>query len=233
MPEPATTSWTATFRVRDPQTSRPESGRLVALQGARHAHEYPSGRYRVNRNRDGRAASSADPGAPAAPDAVRTLVSRLDLERYKATIKGLTQFGDRRQGTERNRKAVDWIEAQLKSYGCATERIKYDLRPAAAGAAPAKPAPRPRAESERPRGRRRTSARARAPAPASTPTRCASPTSGCARSTASRPRPGRAKRSTAPRSARRGPTRCTSSARTWTATAGARPPTTTARARRW
>ena len=51
----------------------------------------------------------------AAPDPVRTLVSRLELERYKATIKGLTQFGDRRQGTERNRKAVDWIEAQLKS----------------------------------------------------------------------------------------------------------------------
>ena len=32
-------------------------------------------------------------------DPVRVLVQRLDLERYKATIKGLTQFGDRRQGT--------------------------------------------------------------------------------------------------------------------------------------
>jgi hypothetical protein len=60
-------------------------------------------------------------------DHVRTLVSRLDLEKYKATIKGLTQFGDRRQGTSRNRAAVDWIEAQLKSYGCTnTERIKYE-----------------------------------------------------------------------------------------------------------
>jgi Peptidase family M28 len=58
------------------------------------------------------------------PD-VTSLVSRLSLDRYKATIKGLTQFGDRRQGTERNRKAVDWIEAQLKSYGCAPERVKY------------------------------------------------------------------------------------------------------------
>ena len=28
------------------------------------------------------------------------MVGRLDLEKYKATIKGLTQFGDRRQGTE-------------------------------------------------------------------------------------------------------------------------------------
>jgi hypothetical protein len=58
---------------------------------------------------------------------VRTIVGRLDLERYKATIKGLTRFGDRRQGTDRNRAAVDWIEAQLKSYGCTnTERIKYE-----------------------------------------------------------------------------------------------------------
>jgi hypothetical protein len=64
--------------------------------------------------------------APAPADPVRTLVGQLDLEKYKATIKGLTQFGDRREGTERNRKAVDWIEAQLKSYSCETGRISYD-----------------------------------------------------------------------------------------------------------
>ncbi len=65
--------------------------------------------------------------APAANDPLRSLVERLDLEKYKATIKALTQFGDRRQGTERNRAALDWIEAQLKSYGCTnTERLKYD-----------------------------------------------------------------------------------------------------------
>ncbi len=59
-------------------------------------------------------------------DPVRVLVKRLDLERYKATIKSLTRFGDRRQGTARNRAATDWIEAQLKSYGCTnTERLKY------------------------------------------------------------------------------------------------------------
>ena len=78
-------------------------------------------------------------------DPVRDLVSRLDLEKYKATIKGLTQFGDRRQGTARNRAAVDWIEAQLKSYGCTpTERITYDYQPPAprpAAAAPAVPRP--------------------------------------------------------------------------------------------
>src|SRR4051794_4303531 len=62
---------------------------------------------------------------------VLKLLSRLDLERYKATIKGLTQFGDRRQGTERNRRAVDWIEAQLRSYGCATARLTYVYDPPA------------------------------------------------------------------------------------------------------
>ena len=64
-------------------------------------------------------------GAPA-EDPVRVLVGRLDLESYKATIKGLTEFGDRRQGTDRNRAAVDWIERQLKSFGCNTARIKYE-----------------------------------------------------------------------------------------------------------
>ncbi|MDP7477751.1 MAG: M20/M25/M40 family metallo-hydrolase [Vicinamibacterales bacterium] len=65
-----------------------------------------------------------------AADPVRTLVGRLDLERYKATIEGLTQFGDRRQGTQRNRDAVDWIEAQLQAAGCAsTERIAYTFTP--------------------------------------------------------------------------------------------------------
>jgi hypothetical protein len=60
------------------------------------------------------------------------LVGRLDLERYKATIKGLTAFGDRRQGTDRNRAAVDWIEAHLKSYGCtSTERLQYEYAPPA------------------------------------------------------------------------------------------------------
>src|SRR5687767_12093833 len=73
-------------------------------------------------------ASQAQP-QPAADDPVLQLVGRLDLEKYKATIKGLTQFGDRRQGTDRNRAAVDWIEAQLKSYGCPTERLRYEYNP--------------------------------------------------------------------------------------------------------
>jgi hypothetical protein len=73
-------------------------------------------------------AQSPSPAQPAAPDdPIKTLVGRLDLEKYKATIKGLTQFGDRRQGTQRNRDAVNWIQKQLESYGYTNaERIKYD-----------------------------------------------------------------------------------------------------------
>ncbi len=63
-------------------------------------------------------------------DPIARLVARLDLEQYKATIKDLTQFGDRRQGTDRNRAAVDWIEAQLKRYGCSdVARLKYEYQP--------------------------------------------------------------------------------------------------------
>src|SRR4029450_12910141 len=66
------------------------------------------------------------PAAQDAPvDPIKVLVDRLDLEQYKATLKGLTAFGDRRQGTDRNRAAVDWIEARLRSYGCPTDRIQY------------------------------------------------------------------------------------------------------------
>ncbi len=46
---------------------------------------------------------------PASEDPIAILVGRLDLERYKETVLGLTRFGDRREGTERNRNAVDWI----------------------------------------------------------------------------------------------------------------------------
>jgi hypothetical protein len=60
-------------------------------------------------------------------DTVRELVSRLTLDNYKTTLKGLTQFGDRREGTQRNRDAVDWIEQQLQSFGCTdTGRMTYD-----------------------------------------------------------------------------------------------------------
>jgi len=77
-------------------------------------------------------AGSQRGGQPApADDPVRTMVERLDLEKYKATIKGLTQFGDRREGTDRNRAALNWIETQLKLSGCTnTERLQYVYMPA-------------------------------------------------------------------------------------------------------
>lgn len=68
-------------------------------------------------------------GGATAPvdDPVQTLVDQLNLDQYKATLKGLTQFGDRRQGTQRNRDAVDWIQKQLESYGYTNAaRIEYD-----------------------------------------------------------------------------------------------------------
>jgi len=71
--------------------------------------------------------AAADPGLD---DPTSQLVARLDLERYKATIKGLTRFGDRRQGTDRNRDAIEWIEAQLRAYGCAdVTRLHYAYSP--------------------------------------------------------------------------------------------------------
>ncbi|MGH7555894.1 MAG: M28 family peptidase, partial [Longimicrobiales bacterium] len=67
--------------------------------------------------------------APATTQVVRSVVGRLDVERYKATILGLTVFGDRMQGTQRNLDALNWIEAQLKSYGYANvERHRYTYR---------------------------------------------------------------------------------------------------------
>src|SRR5947208_3393922 len=88
------------------------------------------------------APAQADSAPAAAQDPIAQLVARLDLEQYKATIKGLTQFGDRRQGTDRNRAAVNWIEAQLRSYGCAdVARLTYDYQP---------PPPRPRTEAAGP-----------------------------------------------------------------------------------
>jgi Peptidase family M28 len=80
---------------------------------------------------------------PARDANVQTLVSRLELGRYKSTIEALSRFGDRRQGTRRNRDAVDWIETQLKSYGCTgVERLTYQYstpRPSAAGGAVGEP----------------------------------------------------------------------------------------------
>jgi acetylornithine deacetylase/succinyl-diaminopimelate desuccinylase-like protein len=76
-------------------------------------------------------AAQPAPVAPAVkPDAISVLVGQLSIDRYKADIKALTRYGDRRQGTKRNRDAINWIESQLKSYGCPTARLSYVYDPA-------------------------------------------------------------------------------------------------------
>jgi hypothetical protein len=78
------------------------------------------------------AVEAAEPAGPIAKseDGVARLVARLELARYKETIRGLTRFGDRRQGTDRNRAAIDWIESQLRQYGCADiARLRYSYSP--------------------------------------------------------------------------------------------------------
>jgi hypothetical protein len=76
------------------------------------------------------AATSTSSAQQADTDPIRVLVSRLDLASYKSTLKGLTRFGDRRQGTTRNRDAVDWIEQQLIAAGCDNvERLTYIYDP--------------------------------------------------------------------------------------------------------
>jgi len=132
-------------------------------------------------------AAQADSARPSALDAVAHLVARLDLERYKATIKGLTQFGDRRQGTDRNRDAVNWIEAQLRSYGCSNvARLKYDYQPQ-----PPNPGARQNRDTSRASGggryrgparpNRRQHRFAEAARPAGARDRCASHHAGAAR----------------------------------------------------
>ena len=59
-------------------------------------------------------------------DPKSVLVGRLDLERYKATLRGLGQYGDRQQGTDRNRAAVDWIEAQIVMLFFASTAMEFD-----------------------------------------------------------------------------------------------------------
>lgn len=75
-------------------------------------------------------ANAQDDSQDDSRDPILELVGRLELESYKTVIQGLAQFGDRRQGTERNRLAVDWIEEQLRAAGCSNiERLHYEFNP--------------------------------------------------------------------------------------------------------
>ena len=112
--------------IRGPRV-RPATGRLLRLRGP--------GRCPLVAAMTAMAALAA--ASPLASqdqeetaDPVAELVARLTLDEYKATLKGLTQFGDRRQGTQRNRDAVDWIETKLQDFGCTnTERVFYTFAP--------------------------------------------------------------------------------------------------------
>ena len=62
----------------------------------------------------------------AADSVARRVVARLDMDSYRLLIEELAGFGDREQGTERNARAVDWIEERLRGWGYATERFRYE-----------------------------------------------------------------------------------------------------------
>jgi len=88
-------------------------------------------------------------------DTVAILVSRLDLSQYKASLKGLTQFGDRRQGTQRNRDAIDWLEQQLQRVGCTNrERLDYTYFPASSRRSRPSQRPEPEIRQKTPTGGR-------------------------------------------------------------------------------
>lgn len=103
------------------------------LAGGFVAAQQPAGRDAQPAPQRGQLTYHADPG-------IATMVGRLTLDRFKTTLKGLTQFGDRRQGTKRNQDAVDWIAAQLKSYGYDNvERVTYTFPAATRPCGPSVP----------------------------------------------------------------------------------------------
>jgi len=73
------------------------------------------------------------------------VVGLLEFDSYKELVRGLTQFGDREQGTPRNAAAVDWIEEQLRGWGYETARLHYVYTPRATEGVPS-PEPEPREE---------------------------------------------------------------------------------------
>jgi len=77
------------------------------------------------------------------------VVRLLDFDSYKELLRGLTQFGDREQGTARNAAAVDWIEEKLRGWGYETSRVHYMYTPRPVQGAPStgpQPEPEPREE---------------------------------------------------------------------------------------
>ena len=68
------------------------------------------------------------PNTRSTQDVTQEMVDALSLKSYKVTLKQLTTFGDRRQGTGRNRAALDWIEEEFSSYGYTnSQRLNYQF----------------------------------------------------------------------------------------------------------
>jgi hypothetical protein len=70
------------------------------------------------------AASAQAPQVSADP-AVLGLVQRLDMQAFKRNIEELTQWENRVVGSAGNRAAVDWLVAQLESYGYQVTRHRF------------------------------------------------------------------------------------------------------------
>ncbi len=63
-----------------------------------------------------------------ADSVVLSVVERLDFDSYRELIRGLAEFGDREQGTERNVRANEWIEERLRSWGYEPQRHAYQYQ---------------------------------------------------------------------------------------------------------
>ncbi len=89
------------------------------------------GQQQGPRERNPRSTRRVLGGVPmtAADSVIQAVVERLDFDSYKNILKGLTEFGDREQGTQRNADAIDWIEAQLQGWGYETGRVHYEYTP--------------------------------------------------------------------------------------------------------
>src|SRR5437016_1826951 len=57
----------------------------------------------------------------------KTLVQRLDYERFKGNIKKLAGFGTRFYSTQGNVEARNWLQKELQSYGYTVERHTFPV----------------------------------------------------------------------------------------------------------
>jgi len=74
---------------------------------------------------------------------VDLIVQRLDFDSYKELLRGLTEFGDRMQGSGRDEAANAWIEAKFREWGYTPERLNYEYTPGSRqGEVPSPPEPR-------------------------------------------------------------------------------------------